>query len=120
MFIGHDGKPTRRYGLSWSENPIVLGCSYPYAIALLPKNVEVQLIFGSLTQTIPIPGAQCLATTPSGVVYLSNKLKNGTIWRLSPVDFSEQVDRLIRRTKYPEALLLCENLDSSHIPDRQV
>lgn len=82
--------------------------------------MEVQLIFGSLTQTIPIPGAQCLATTPSGIVYLSNKLKNGTIWRLTPVDFSEQVDRLIKRTKYQEALLLCENLDASHIPDRQV
>jgi len=120
VFIGHDGKPTRRYGLSWSETPVAIGCSYPYAIALLPKVVEVQLLFGSLTQTIPlIQGAQCLAVTKSGVVYLSNKLKNGTIWRLSPIDFSVQVDKLIQRTKYQEALLLCENLDDTHISGRE-
>jgi hypothetical protein len=25
IFIGFDGKPTRKYGLSWSETPVVLG-----------------------------------------------------------------------------------------------
>jgi hypothetical protein len=25
IFIGFDGKPTRKYGISWSETPTVMG-----------------------------------------------------------------------------------------------
>lgn len=46
IFIGFDGKPTRKYGLAWSEPPIVLGYSYPYVIAVLSKLVEVRTISG--------------------------------------------------------------------------
>jgi hypothetical protein len=69
----------------------LLGCIYPYAIALLPKAVEIYLLFGSLAQQINIPGATCMAFSSDGVVYVASTAKNSSIWRLSQVDFSEQV-----------------------------
>lgn len=118
VFIGLDGKPTKEYGLLWSDPPIALGCIYPYAIALLPKAVEIYLLFGSLAQQINIPGATCMAFSSDGVVYVASTSKNSSIWRLSQVDFSEQLDHLIKSGKLNDALLLIENLDESHIPGK--
>ena len=41
MFVGHDGKVTRQHGMTWSEVPHAVSCSYPYAMGLLPAYIEV-------------------------------------------------------------------------------
>ena len=36
IFIGFDGSPTRRYGLTWAEAPTLLALSYPYVLGANP------------------------------------------------------------------------------------
>lgn len=32
IFLGYDGRPVRKYALSWTETPAALGYSFPYVI----------------------------------------------------------------------------------------
>ena len=38
---GPDGKLSKRESITWSDSPVQLGCCAPYAVALLPKYIEV-------------------------------------------------------------------------------
>uniref|UniRef100_A0A6B2KXZ8 CNH domain-containing protein n=1 Tax=Arcella intermedia TaxID=1963864 RepID=A0A6B2KXZ8_9EUKA len=117
VFIGYDGKPTRKFGISWSEPPIAGVQAFPYVVSILQKGVEIQFMYSSLSQTIPNIVANFISVTSDGDVYLVNKAK-ASIHKLSPVPFSEQIESLIQKKKYPEALALCENLQESQIPER--
>lgn len=81
VFVGFDGKITKKYGLTWSEVPLGIGTqkipklgsvfthllihyfciayAFPYVVAVLSKGVEVRLSFKtqSLVQSIPVLGA---------------------------------------------------------------
>lgn len=116
VFLGYNGKPTRRFGLSWSETPRAVAHSFPYVVALLSKSVEVQ--FDQLRQQIMIGGAVHCVVGIDGSVYISNGVKDGTIWRLVPVPFDEQVVLLEKRSKFSEALALLEHLPADLIPRR--
>ncbi len=107
IFIGFDGKTTRKFGLSWSETPICLGHYYPYVIAILSKFLEVRTTFGTqtLVQTIPLRGARFMSIKDDIYVAAQNQ-----IWKLLPVPIIEQVDQLVREREYEEALALCENI----------
>eukprot|EP01125_Pyxidicula_operculata_P017175 TRINITY_DN5996_c0_g1_i2.p1 TRINITY_DN5996_c0_g1~~TRINITY_DN5996_c0_g1_i2.p1 ORF type:complete len:900 (-),score=202.10 TRINITY_DN5996_c0_g1_i2:552-3251(-) len=118
VFIGYDGKPTRKYGLSWSEPPVLSVYSFPYIISILPKTVEIQFVFTAIIQTIPIANASFIAVTSTNHIYISNKVKGGTIWRLNPISFSEQIDALVKRKQISQALILCENLERTHLHNR--
>jgi Vam6/Vps39-like protein vacuolar protein sorting-associated protein 39 len=126
VFVTHDGKPARKYGLSWSEPPVALAYSFPYVIAIVSKAVEVRLVFGSssLVQSIPLAGAKCIAAATSaggrrrtgGTVFVASKTN---IWALTPIALGSQVDQLVKEGDYEEALSLCENLDSEDMPDKE-
>jgi hypothetical protein len=152
IFIGHDGKPTRTFGLSWQEPPIALGYSHPYVLALLPRGLEVSLVGGgggggggggdvggggsdpssaassssstaggassssssstsssssSRDQTVQIVQTvqaqfDRIATTPHAVYGCSAN----SVTRLIPVPVEGQVDELVSRKCYQEALRL--------------
>jgi hypothetical protein len=106
IFIGFDGKPTRSYGLSWSEPPVGLGFYYPYVIALLPRAVEVWLVMTqALVQTVPISCTHVVATPHSAFVGSAT-----AITRLVPVPLLTQVDELVARKDYSDALTLCQSV----------
>jgi hypothetical protein len=42
VFVGRDGKATRRGGLPWSEPPLALAHAPPFALALLPRGLELR------------------------------------------------------------------------------
>lgn len=42
--VGQDGRVSRRAGLTWSDQPVAVSYSHPYAIALLPNYVEIRLV----------------------------------------------------------------------------
>lgn len=129
VFVTHDGKPARKYGLSWSEAPVALAYSFPYVIAIVSKAVEVRLVFGSssLVQSIPLAGAKCIAAAAGvsagsnvrrrtgGTVFVASKTH---IWALTPIALGSQVDQLVKEGDYEEALSLCENLDPEDLPDK--
>jgi len=41
MFVGSEGKPTRRHGVPWSDPPIATASTSPYVLAVLPRHIEV-------------------------------------------------------------------------------
>jgi hypothetical protein len=117
IFIGYDGKPTRKHGLSWSESPSVLGYSFPYVIAVLPNNsVEIGPTYRLVennqyvpVQTIALRAPQFLAVRGSDIYVASQAL----VWKLIPVPLFAQVEQLIKDKKYEEALTLCEIIPDS-------
>lgn len=65
----------------------LLGYSYPYVIAILPKHVEVRNIQSlALVQQIDVSNAKYL--NQGKLVYVAT---NSQIWRLTPFSFSSQV-----------------------------
>jgi Vam6/Vps39-like protein vacuolar protein sorting-associated protein 39 len=42
IFLGFDGKPTRKYGVSWSDLPLAVSHTHPFLIALTSKALEVR------------------------------------------------------------------------------
>eukprot|EP01128_Nolandella_sp_AFSM9_P012212 TRINITY_DN9057_c0_g1_i1.p1 TRINITY_DN9057_c0_g1~~TRINITY_DN9057_c0_g1_i1.p1 ORF type:complete len:920 (-),score=186.09 TRINITY_DN9057_c0_g1_i1:146-2812(-) len=118
VFLGYNGRPTRRFGLSWSETPRAVAHSFPYVVALLSKAVEVQFVFDKLSQQLAIPGAVLSVVGKDGSVYISNGIKDGTLWRLVPVPFDEQIAFLEKRSKFSEALALLKHLPANLVPRR--
>jgi hypothetical protein len=124
IFLGFDGKPTRKWGITWGEPPLAVGYSFPYVIAILNKAVEIRLVFGqqTLVQSLQISGSKLIATSQSknkrigGQVYVANKQQ---IWALSPIALGSQVEQLLKEGDYEEALSLCAHLDVTDLPDKE-
>ncbi|KAL6054782.1 Vam6/Vps39-like protein [Balamuthia mandrillaris] len=108
IFIDYEGTPTRKFGLSWSENPITIDYSFPYVLALLPRYLEVRAMSGTqtLVQTLSLRNARLMKVKNRNIYVASQS----HIWRLLPVPIMDQVDQLVREKEYEEALNLCESL----------
>eukprot|EP01120_Amphizonella_sp_Union-15-10_P015169 TRINITY_DN7730_c0_g1_i1.p1 TRINITY_DN7730_c0_g1~~TRINITY_DN7730_c0_g1_i1.p1 ORF type:complete len:877 (+),score=183.62 TRINITY_DN7730_c0_g1_i1:97-2727(+) len=124
IFLGSDGKPTKQYGMSWSELPVALGFCFPYIIALLSKTVEIKSIFlfQSLVQQIPLLAPRCICSgnvrstfNPKGFVYIASKTQ---VWVLTPVALHTQINQLVESKSYEEALGLLENVSSDDVVER--
>lgn len=114
IFIGFDGKPTKRYALTWSEQPITLASSFPYVLSVLSKGIEVRSISGTqnLIQTIPLKSPHCISVKDNVNVYVGSQ---NNVWKLIPVPIVNQVDQLVQEKEYEEALTLCENITDNPI-----
>ncbi len=119
IFIGFDGRPTRNVGLAWSDPPLALTFSYPYVLALLPRGVEVWLaVSQSLVQTVAPQaggGACTLAVSTRHCAMVSN---GTSITRLVPVPIASQVDELVARKEYSDAITLCSCIPDAHAAER--
>eukprot|EP00029_Vermamoeba_vermiformis_P006348 TRINITY_DN2461_c0_g1_i1.p1 TRINITY_DN2461_c0_g1~~TRINITY_DN2461_c0_g1_i1.p1 ORF type:complete len:890 (+),score=177.72 TRINITY_DN2461_c0_g1_i1:46-2715(+) len=126
VFVGYDGKITKKYGLTWSEVPLSIAYAFPYVVAVLSKGVEVRLSFKtqSLVQSIPVLGATYISVSnvkggkpKSGQpVYVASKTQ---VWRLQPLSLNQQVDELLRDKEYEEALILAENLEPQDLDNKE-
>eukprot|EP01130_Rhizamoeba_saxonica_P008537 TRINITY_DN3456_c0_g1_i2.p1 TRINITY_DN3456_c0_g1~~TRINITY_DN3456_c0_g1_i2.p1 ORF type:complete len:767 (-),score=140.41 TRINITY_DN3456_c0_g1_i2:83-2383(-) len=121
LFIGHDGKPTRRFGLTWSDSPLALSVSSPYVATVHSKCLEVRLMFGELTQlqSVNIPNVSVICSGYDASFYVATKSRPGKIYRLNPIDFNTQISQLQESGKYKEALSIIENLDRTQISNRK-
>ncbi|OZJ05891.1 hypothetical protein BZG36_00891 [Bifiguratus adelaidae] len=107
IFLGLDGSPTRRVGIEWSGVPEEMGFSYPFVIAILPKHVEVRNIeTQALVQQIPLNQAKYL--NDGRLLYIASPTQ---VWRLMPFSFNKQIDDLVARKEYAEAISLLEQLE---------
>jgi len=62
-----DGRPSRKFGLTWSDSPLQLACSAPFVLALLPKGIEVACPqLQSTCQMLHVRGALLVAVRGSG------------------------------------------------------
>ena len=44
IFLGSDGRISRKASLTWSDAPVATTHSHPYAVALLPNYVEIRSV----------------------------------------------------------------------------
>eukprot|EP00288_Rhodomonas_lens_P019607 CAMPEP_0177691588 /NCGR_PEP_ID=MMETSP0484_2-20121128/1392_1 /TAXON_ID=354590 /ORGANISM="Rhodomonas lens, Strain RHODO" /LENGTH=310 /DNA_ID=CAMNT_0019202233 /DNA_START=90 /DNA_END=1018 /DNA_ORIENTATION=+ len=88
VFQDAQGRPSRKYGLCWSEAPSALVFVFPYLLAVLPKVVEVQLMEAQTTvQSLSLRAALVTACSPGGRP-AALLLANNCIYRLRPVPMS--------------------------------
>ncbi|KAI9247454.1 vacuolar sorting protein 39 domain 2-domain-containing protein [Phascolomyces articulosus] len=115
IFLGLDGTPTRKVGIEWSGAPEQMGYSYPYVIAILPKHVEVRNIQSlALVQQIELSSARFL--NQGKLVYVAS---TSTIWRLTPYSFSTQIDQLVEKQEYQEAVSLLDQIDAVLVENKE-
>ncbi|KAI8148423.1 vacuolar sorting protein 39 domain 2-domain-containing protein [Fennellomyces sp. T-0311] len=115
IFLGLDGTPTRKVGIEWSGAPEQMGYSYPYVIAILPKHVEVRNIQSlALVQQIELSSARFL--NQGKLVYVAS---TSQIWRLTPYSFSTQIDQLVEKQEYQEAVSLLDQIDAVLVENKE-
>eukprot|EP00762_Andalucia_godoyi_P008306 ANDGO_07369.mRNA.1 Vacuolar morphogenesis protein 6 len=114
--IAADTSPARKHGLSWTDSPSNLIYVAPYLLALEPGLIEVHMHYDtSLVQTIPIRGG-CIhsLTRPNDpvVCVATNGGDNGdksTTWSLlRAVPLHKQIDVLLTKKKFEDAVRLCD------------
>ena len=141
IFVGADGKPTRKHGLPWTETPTAtVGFPHgPYAVAALPNNFEVRnLQHGSqhgLAQTLPLKGVLGIVASTSvppekggrkgqqspsseGADVVLYAFTSTSVVRLKGVPIPSQVGQLLDAGQFEAALLLCDLL--VHAPSLRV
>ncbi|KAI7894427.1 CNH domain-containing protein [Mucor mucedo] len=115
IFLGLDGTPTRKVGIEWSGTPEQIGYSYPYVIAILPKHVEVRNIQTlTLVQQIELSNARFL--NQGKLVYVAS---TSQIYRLTPYSFSSQIDQLVEKQEYKEAVSLLDQIDAVLVENKE-
>ncbi|KAI8061931.1 vacuolar sorting protein 39 domain 2-domain-containing protein [Thamnidium elegans] len=115
IFLGLDGTPTRKVGIEWSGTPEQIGYSYPYVIAILPKHVEVRNIQTlTLVQQIDLSNARFL--NQGKLVYVAS---TSQIYRLTPFSFSSQIDQLVEKQEYKEAVSLLDQIDAVLVENKE-
>lgn len=115
IFLGLDGTPTRKFGIEWSGTPEQIGYSYPYVIAILPKHVEVRNIQTlTLVQQIELSNTRFL--NQGKLVYVAS---SSQIYRLTPFSFSSQIDQLVEKQEYKEAVSLLDQIDAVLVENKE-
>lgn len=114
IFIGFNGSPTRKYGLTWPEAPTMLALSYPYVLAANSKHLDTRTIASQkqADQTAQLRGVQCLVVESrtsgggtSGSVFVSSSGQSGKsqLHLLRPTPIMQQIDTLMDDGLFTEA-----------------
>ncbi|KAI7829554.1 vacuolar sorting protein 39 domain 2-domain-containing protein [Gamsiella multidivaricata] len=105
--VGVDGMPRRKTGIEWSGTPEELGYSHPYAVAILSRHVEIRNIeTRALVQSAEMPHARLL--TQGKLLYIAS---TNEVWRLKPNTFPQQIEELVQKEEYQEAISLINQID---------
>ncbi|KAL0024599.1 hypothetical protein WJX77_001647 [Trebouxia sp. C0004] len=125
LFLGGNAKLSKRPSITWSDSPVAVTYSRPYAVAMLPGHIEVRsahrLSDHGLTQKLPIAGTSVLtACQSSGNIFVTATGSDG-IHQLAPVPFDQQAKALADVDQFAEALTMIAYLhDSQTEPNRQL
>ncbi|KAG0322530.1 Vam6/Vps39-like protein, partial [Dissophora globulifera] len=108
--VGVDGMPKRKNGIEWNGTPEELGYSNPYAVAILAgltRRIEIRNIeTRAVVQTVEMPHAHLL--TQGKLLYIASA---DEVWRLIPNSFPQQIDELVQKEEYQEAISLINQID---------
>ncbi|KAG0095622.1 Vam6/Vps39-like protein [Podila epicladia] len=105
--VGVDGMPKRKNGIEWSGTPVELGYCNPYAVAILPRQIEIRNIeTRALVQSADMPQARLL--TQGKLLYIAS---SNEVWRLIPYSFPQQIEELVQKEEYEEAISLINQID---------
>ncbi|KAI0454246.1 AvaB protein [Xylaria acuta] len=127
LFIDTDGKPLEKRQVPWLSAPESIGYSYPYILALQPptkgslevRNPETL----NLLQTIELAGAAQLHFPPP-TVSLAHAGKgfhissDRVVWKMDATDYDTQVQELIEKAQYDEAVSVLGMLEDALLKDK--
>ncbi|CAG8660017.1 8216_t:CDS:10, partial [Dentiscutata erythropus] len=115
VFVDLDSNTTRNAGIDWSGVPEEIGYSYPYLIAILPRHVEVRNIkTQALVQTVELPQAKFI--NQGKYLYIASFT---SVWRFIPLNFDQQIDQLVDKHQYEEAISLTEQIEQILLHDKE-
>ncbi|KAI8253393.1 hypothetical protein K4K58_007224 [Colletotrichum sp. SAR11_239] len=122
MFITDEGKPVEKRQIPWQAAPEQIGYSYPYILALqAPSKGSLEVRNPetlSLLQTISLPGAAQLHLPPPNLslahagkgFHISS---DRCVWRMGATDYDSQIDELVEKGKYDEAVSILNMLEDA-------
>lgn len=127
LFIDTDAKPADKRQIPWAFAPEAIGYSYPYLLSL-QQTAKGALDVRSpdtlnLLQTIPLPGASILHV-PQPNISLAHAGKgflvasDRCIWRMVALKYEAQVQQLVEKTKFDEAISLLNMLEDTLLKDK--
>ena len=127
LFIDTDGNSLGRRQIPWSVAPEAIGYSYPYLLALQATKGTLEVRNPeTLTplQTISLPHATqlhvsqpnvSLAHAGKGVLVISER----SIWRMRALKYDSQIDALVERERFDEAISLLGMLEDALLKDKE-
>lgn len=128
LFIDADGNALEKRQIPWALAPEAVGYSYPYMLSLQQlakgaldvRNPDTL----SLLQTISLPNASnlhvpqpniSLAHAGKGFLVSSDRC----IWRMAALPYETQIDELVNKTKFDEAISLLGMLEDTLLQDKE-
>ncbi|SOV08962.1 related to Vam6/Vps39-like protein involved in vacuolar morphogenesis [Ustilago sp. UG-2017a] len=162
IFLGADGRPTRREGVEWSATPLEVAFAKPYVFSVLPSGSVPSLKNSSLpnannpvlqirsvgtlfaVQTLCFPPVSATSrplsssTSPPQVRLLTPSTGNkppvlvvvtptdrnaleregSTVWQLEMQGWGRQIDELVEKGEFEEALGLLDSVDNVILEDK--
>jgi Vam6/Vps39-like protein vacuolar protein sorting-associated protein 39 len=122
LFITSEGKPLEKRQIPWQQAPDAIGYSYPYILALQSPSQGILEVRNpdtlSLLQSIALPNAKQLHFPPP-TVSLAHAGKGfhvaseRVIWRMGATNYDTQVDELVEKGKYDEAISVLNMLEDA-------
>ncbi|PWA81788.1 citron homology (CNH) domain protein [Artemisia annua] len=108
VLVDQNGKLVPEGRICWSEAPAVVVIQKPYAIALLPKHIEIRLLRVPypLIQTIGLRNIRGIKQGNNGVIASLDQ----SVYGLFPVPLGAQIVQLTASGNFEEALVLCKFL----------
>ena len=126
FFIDTNGNSLGRGQIRWAVAPEAIGYSYPYLLALQATRGTLEVRNPqtlNLLQTISIPGASQLHV-PQPYVSLAHAGKGflvsseRCIWRMGALEYDSQINALVERRRFDEAISLLYMLEDALVTDK--
>lgn len=128
LFVTSAGKPLEKRQIPWQQAPDAIGYSYPYILALQSPSQGLLEVRNpdtlSLLQSIPLPNAKQLHFPPP-TVSLAHAGKGfhvaseRCIWRMGATDYDSQIDELVEKEKYDEAISILNMLEDALLKNKE-
>ncbi|XP_071711605.1 vacuolar sorting protein 39-like [Rutidosis leptorrhynchoides] len=108
VLVDRNGKLIPEGRICWSEAPAAVVIQKPYAIALLPRHIEVRSLRVPypLIQTIGVRNARSIQKENNSIIVSLDQ----SIYGLFPVPLGAQIIQLTASGNFEEALVLCKLL----------
>lgn len=127
LFTNDHGEALEKRQIPWHAAPEAIGYSYPYMLALQQPSTGALQVRNpdslSLLQTISLPNASflhvpqpniSLAHAGKGFLVASDRC----IWRMGAIEYESQIDQLVEKTRFDEAISLLGMLEDTLLKDK--
>jgi hypothetical protein len=128
LFITAEGKPLEKRQVPWQQAPDAIGYSYPYILSLQAPSKGALEVRNpdtlSLLQSISLPEARQLHFPPP-TVSLAHAGKGfhvasyRCIWRMGATNYDSQVDELVEKQRYDEAISILNMLEDALLKNKE-